>query len=123
MRHSTQPPKEEAPINLDRALGIPQAARILRGKRGQPGVCEATVRRWAHPDHGCPHPGGRVVLRTTLWLGERLTTIEWIDEFEAARLAATACACTPAHCSARPKRTREAAHRRACESLARSGIK
>jgi len=63
------------------------------------------------------------VLRTTVWLGERITTIEWIDEFEAERIAHVGDAATPVRCSARPKRTREAAHRRACESLARSGIK
>ncbi len=44
------------------------------------------------------------------------------EMIEAARLAATACACTPARCTARPKRSREAAHRRACDTLARAGI-
>lgn len=113
----------DAPIDLNKAIGMAKAAQQMRGKGGRLGVAVDTARRWANPLKGCDLGGGHVaVLRTVRWCGELLTLPEWVEDFErerASRLVVVA-SCVA---NRRPERTRRAAHRRAVAELERMGVK
>lgn len=74
---------DHADIDLAKAIGLRQAQQILRGRSGRP-PCLDTVRRWV--TQGSSVRGQKVILRSVLLGGERLTTPEWVEEFQRARL-------------------------------------
>ena len=105
---------------LGRLMGIAEAAGLIRGRNGQPPHV-ATLRKWADPNRGYRSRSGVVVvLRTVKVSGNLLTLEEWCEEFERARIRAGKRELGP---KPRPKRTREAAQRRAKEWLDAHGVK
>lgn len=123
MKTETKQEGAVAPIDLDRAIGMGEAAKLIRGKGGKLGIALDTVRRWANPVKGCKTPGGTLVLAAVRWSNQLLTLPEWVRAFEDARSRACGLVVTGGHSAARPQRARKAAHRRAAEMLDRAGVK
>lgn len=73
-------------FEASKAIGLTQAAKMMRGRRGAPAV--DTLRRWASPKRGWrAWPGGPVVfLRVVRLNGELVTTEAWVKAFEAERI-------------------------------------
>jgi hypothetical protein len=77
-------------IDLDRAISLNDARKLMRGRGGKRPALD-TVRRWSNPRRGC-YPlgkdGPRLLLRTIKFNGEVLTTAEWVRDFERRRVMA-----------------------------------
>jgi len=107
-------------IDLDRAIGLSEAACMMRGRAGKKGVHVSSARRWADPSRGCPlADGSRVVLATVKYGSALLTTPEWVEAFERARARAARPKAAPL---GRPPRSRAAGHRQAEAYLDARGI-
>lgn len=107
-------------LDLSKAISLTEAAKLIRGKGGRP-PSVVTLRRWANPRKGC-YPQGAggpcVVLHTVRVSGDILTTREWVEAFERARVKAGDRLASPV----RSPRAAKAAHRRAEAELDRKGI-
>jgi hypothetical protein len=81
--------KTPEPFPLGQAIGLSEAARLVRGRGGRP-ACVETLRRWANPKRGC-RPAGKcgpkLVLKTHKLNNEILTLPQWVREFEQDRAA------------------------------------
>lgn len=71
-------------FDLETAIGMTAAAKLVRGRRGRRAHRE-TLRRWAI--RGCVVGGERIFLRSVVVSGERLTTELWLKEFNKRRTA------------------------------------
>lgn len=111
-------------FTMSRAIGLTDAARLMRGRRGKNPAVE-TVRRWANPARGC-YPSGQsgpqLVLRTHRVNGELLTLREWVEEFERARAALGARPVVVKLETERKGPKRQRAHDRAEAALDRQGV-
>lgn len=105
-----------------KALDLEAARKLLRGRWGDLGW--STAHRWA--THGC-RPAGKdgpvLVLPTLLLSGRRLTMPEWVAKFERERARLGMAAQPDRARMPRPRRQREAAHKRAEERLRKAGVK
>lgn len=111
------------PIDISRAIGLTEAAKLMRGRGGKSPSVE-TIRRWANPKKGCwpaGKEGPQLLLRTVRYNGELVTLPEWVQEFERLRVALGLREPLPPSERPRPMRSRMAAHRRAEEALDRMG--
>ena len=107
---------------MGRLIGLADAARLLRGREGQPPNV-ATVRGWARPGEGYrPRgwAGEAVVLRTVVVGRDYLTLPEWVAEFERGRLRVGQL--VRQRPAATPARKAQAMHRRAEAALDRAGV-
>jgi hypothetical protein len=113
-------------VDLKDTVGMQDAAKLIRGKGGK--HCSVRVLyRWSNPDKGY-RPRMRpdvpaVILQTVIVNGERLTTKQWIEEFERARVAAGVPRKIPASERTRSKRSFDAAQKRAGKTLDAMGCK
>jgi hypothetical protein len=108
-------------IDLGQAIGLAEAARLMRGRGGKAPSVE-TVRRWANPKRGCwpqGKEGPQLILLTARVNGELLTTEAWVKAFEDRRLQLGMR--QPPAPQGRPPSRRAAAHRRAEERLREAG--
>lgn len=101
-------------------LGLPEAAKLLRGARGKPASADV-VRRWITVGVRIPGSQERLRLRASLVGGEWLTLPQWIREFERKRLELGEY--KPPERIERPARERKAAVKHAQKQLERHGIK
>ncbi len=111
---------------MNSAIGMSQAAKLIRGKGGK--HCSVRVLyRWSNPNKGYRPRGMQtapaVVLQTVIVNGERLTTKQWVEEFERARVAAPRPRKVPASEKTRSKRSFDAAQKRAGKTLDAMGCK
>jgi hypothetical protein len=72
-------------FDVEKAIGLSEAAKMLRGRGGKRPHVE-TLRRWA--TRGCAAGKQKILLRSILLNGERLTTVEWVKSFDRARIVA-----------------------------------
>lgn len=84
------------------AITLPEAARLIRGRRGRV-PCVRSLRRWITV--GVLAKGRRVHLRAVRVHGEYLTCPDWVNEFELVRVEEV----IPAHEMIRSKRAESAA--------------
>lgn len=108
---------------MGRLIGLADAAKLLRGRDGQPPNV-ATVRGWARPEEGYrPRcwKGEPVVLRTVVVGRDYLTLPEWVAEFERGRLRVGQLA--RQRPPAAPARKAKAMHRRAEAALDKAGVR
>ena len=122
MTSTTTTNADDAPFDLSRAIGVEQAAAMLKGKGKKRTACTRSVRLWCNKGRRC-RDGTLVVLRHTRWAGDILFMPEWVRQFEQDSLHHNDSARRQvADVPARSPRSRAAGHRRALEMLDEQGI-
>lgn len=111
-------------IDMDKAIGLADAAKLMRGRGGRAASVE-TLRRWANEKRGCRPQGPtgpQLVLQTIRLGGELLTTPEWVKAFEMERLRLGVRAGRTMPAPERSPAKRERAQKKARKKLQRIGV-